>query len=108
MWTTAGKIRKGAIGVPVLSPEERSHQLAGLVGWEDGGDEIRKRFAFSSFPQAMEFVAKVAELANRRNHHPDILIQYDKVTLILTTHREGGVTEKDIAFAQAVDALSSQ
>ncbi|MBE3589436.1 MAG: 4a-hydroxytetrahydrobiopterin dehydratase [Firmicutes bacterium] len=94
--------------MPVLSDEDRAHQLAGLAGWEDGGDEIRKRFAFPSFAQAMEFVAKVAELAHRRNHHPDILIQYDKVTLILSTHREGGVTEKDIEFARAVDALISQ
>lgn len=89
----------------VLSEEERARRLAALPQWEDGGDEIRKRFRFDSFPEAIEFVGKVAELANARNHHPDILIQYKKVTLMLATHSEGGVTAKDLDFAQAVEEL---
>ncbi|MBX6351377.1 MAG: 4a-hydroxytetrahydrobiopterin dehydratase [Clostridia bacterium] len=89
----------------VLGEEERIRRLASLPGWEDGGDEIRKRFTFDSFEDAIAFVGRVAELAKRRNHHPDILIQYRKVTLLLSTHSEGGVTAKDVDFAAAVEEL---
>lgn len=88
----------------VLSDEERARRMSGLPGWEDGGDEIRKRYTFGSFAEAIEFVGRVAELATRRDHHPDILIQYKKVTLLLSTHSEGGVTERDLEFAEALES----
>jgi 4a-hydroxytetrahydrobiopterin dehydratase len=79
--------------------------LAGLDGWELSGREIVKRFQFPSFPAAVAFLVQVACLAERQDHHPDLLVQYDQVRLSVGTHSAGGVTEKDLALARAVEAL---
>jgi 4a-hydroxytetrahydrobiopterin dehydratase len=87
-----------------LSPEDARARLAGLPSWELAGDAIRRRYAFKDFKESMAFVNRVAELAERADHHPDILIEYSKVTLTLSTHDAGGLSEKDFALARNIDA----
>jgi 4a-hydroxytetrahydrobiopterin dehydratase len=69
---------------------------------------IARSFRFKNFSDAMQFVNKVARLAERANHHPDIMIRYDKVSLTLTTHDEGGLTEKDFKLACQINRLLRQ
>ncbi|MCL6650551.1 MAG: 4a-hydroxytetrahydrobiopterin dehydratase [Chloroflexi bacterium] len=89
----------------LVDPETLQRELRKLQGWERGEREIAKAYRFKDFKEAIAFVNEVAHLAEARNHHPDILIQYNRVTLKLSTHDEGGVTEKDLAMASACDAL---
>lgn len=77
--------------------------LAG-VSWRRDGDWLEKTSTFKDFREAMAFVNRVAELAEERNHHPDISISWNRVTLRLTTHDRGGLTERDFDLAQAIDA----
>ena len=90
--------------MPLLSSDEIQQRLATLSGWELEGPRIRKRYAFSAFKEAMGFVNGVASLAEEMNHHPDILVEYDKVTLMLTSHDAGGLTRRDFTLAQRIDS----
>ena len=87
-----------------LSPEDARTRLAGIPGWEIAGDAIRRRYEFASFAESIAFVNRVAQLADRADHHPDILIEYDKVALNLSSHDAGGLTERDFALARSIDA----
>ena len=80
--------------------------LASVPDWQKKGDLISRTFQFKDFPAAMKFVNAVAELAEETWHHPDIDIRWNKVTLALTTHDAGVLTEKDFALAKNFDALS--
>jgi 4a-hydroxytetrahydrobiopterin dehydratase len=73
--------------------------------WSD--DEITRSYEFVDFNQAMGFVTRVALAAEKSNHHPDIDIRWNEVTLTLSTHSEGGLTEKDLEMAKANTARSS-
>ncbi len=74
--------------------------------WHTDDDALVRDFTFSDFTAAMWFVNRVAELAEERNHHPDILVHgWNKVRLTLSTHDAGGLTEADHALAAAIDAL---
>jgi len=75
------------------------------VGWERDGDAITKAVKLSSFPAAIEFVRRVAEIAEAMDHHPDIDIRWRTVRLRSSTHSAGGLTEMDFELARAVDAL---
>lgn len=90
--------------VAKLSREKITAELRGLPGWALSGDAIERTFAFKDFVAAMNFVNRVAALAENAQHHPDILVRYSKVTLTLSTHDAGGVTAKDVDFARAVPA----
>jgi 4a-hydroxytetrahydrobiopterin dehydratase len=81
--------------------------LAGLAGWTRAGREIRKTYDFSSFQEAMTFVNRVADRAERADHHPDIDIRYNEVTLSLSTHSAGGLTARDFDLAREIEALRS-
>ncbi len=81
--------------MPKLTAEEIAALLATHPGWRMEGDSLIRELTFASFPQAVEFVNRVADLAEREDHHPDIAIRYKGVRLDLTTHDEGGVTERD-------------
>jgi 4a-hydroxytetrahydrobiopterin dehydratase len=70
----------------------------------DGG--LERTFELHSFPEAIAFVNRVAELAEQQNHHPDIAVSYRKVTLRWTTHSAGGITERDHALAAQSDDLA--
>jgi 4a-hydroxytetrahydrobiopterin dehydratase len=87
-----------------LSEAEVARRLAGLAGWERSGDEIRRTFAFADFKAALAFVNRVGEQAEAANHHPDIDIRYSKVTLALTTHDAGGLTDRDFELAERIRA----
>jgi 4a-hydroxytetrahydrobiopterin dehydratase len=80
--------------------------LAALPDWKRNGDVIARTFQFKDFPAAIKFTDAVALLAEEEWHHPDIDIRWNKVTLTLTTHDAGGLTEKDFALAKKFDALS--
>lgn len=74
-------------------------------GWENTGHSLVREFVFSDFADAMAFVNRVAQIAEEQNHHPDITIRWNKVTLDLSTHTSGGLTERDFTLAEAIDSL---
>lgn len=79
--------------------------LATVPHWKRRGKIITRTFVFKDFPAAVKFVNRVAVLAEKAWHHPDIDIRWNKVTLTLTTHDEGGLTEKDFTLARKFDRL---
>lgn len=81
--------------------------LPTVPSWERRGCVITRTYQFADFAQAIKFVNAVARLAERAWHHPDIGVQWNRVTLTLTTHDAGGLTEKDFILAGKVDALAS-
>ncbi len=86
-----------------LSETEVGRQLAHLPGWARSGEEIRKQYSFADFRTAIAFVNRVADLAEATQHHPDITISYNRVTLALTTHDAGGLTTNDISLAGQIE-----
>ncbi len=84
----------------LLNDEEVAAALAQLTGWQQDGRAIRRLYEFSGFREARMFVNRVADLAEELNHHPDILLRYHDVTLTLTSHDLGGITQRDIRFAR--------
>ncbi len=88
----------------LLTETEIEEALRRIPGWKHRGKEISRVYAFSGFIPAMAFANHVADLAETADHHPDILIQYTKVTLTLSTHSAGGLTESDFRLAQQIDA----
>ena len=88
-----------------LSEDEITEQLEALVGWARRGDEIIKTYKLPNFPAAIAFVTHVGFLAEAANHHPNIDIRWNKVTLALSTHDAGGLTAKDFALAAAADEV---
>ena len=90
----------------LLSEEKIREELKGLEGWEHKGNEIVKQFKFKNFVESVGFVNKTAILAEKADHHPDILIRYNKVNLTLSTHSEGGLTEKDFNLAHEIEKVS--
>lgn len=89
-----------------MTAEQVESSLAGLPDWTEVSGEIQRTYQFDNFVSAMKFVNAVAEAAEDAQHHPDILIRYNKVTLTLTTHDAGGITEKDFNLAQIADSLA--
>ncbi len=90
----------------LLSENEIAQRLSGLKDWTQEGNQIVKQYKFKNFVETMGFVTKVAILAERVDHHPDILIEYSKVTITLSTHSEGGLTEKDFNLASQIEDAS--
>src|SRR2546430_16434584 len=91
--------------MPKLLQEEIDHALSQLPGWKLEGNEIRKTFQHDAFAEAIVFVNAVAHLAELASHHPDIDIRYTNVTLALTTHDQGGLTEKDLHLARRIEEI---
>ena len=87
----------------VLSEDEIGSELATLEGWELRDARLRKQFTFRTFLRAMAFVNSVAYVAESAGHHPDITINYNKVTLRVITHSEGALTDRDFALARQID-----
>jgi 4a-hydroxytetrahydrobiopterin dehydratase len=83
------------------------HELHGWVEVADR-DAIRKSYHFNSFSEAWGFVSRVALLAEKADHHPEILIVYDRVELFLTTDEVEGLSDRDIRFAHAVDEIAPE
>lgn len=88
-----------------LSLVEIRQQLKGVPDWSRCAGGIQRTFPCGSFLRSLEFVRRVGRLAEKCDHHPDIDIRFDKVTLILVTHDQGGITGKDFALARHCDEL---
>ena len=80
--------------------------LADLPGWELAGSDIVREYKFADFVAAIAFVNQLADKAEAANHHPDIDIRWNKVRLALSTHSEGGLTQKDFALASEIESLA--
>ena len=89
----------------LLSSDQITNELQTLKGWNLVGKEIKKTCEHKDFVHAMGFVNSVALLAEKANHHPDIDVRWNKVTLTLSTHSAGGLTEKDFNLAREIEKL---
>ena len=87
----------------LLGTHEVAHQLATLPGWTLAGNAIRKQFTFAGFPEAIAFLQRLVPECEATDHHPDITVNYRRVTLTWSTHSQGGVTAKDIDGARMAD-----
>jgi len=93
-------------GTLPISPEKAREYLSQLLGWElVEAKKIRKEFKFSNFRQSLDFVNKVGSLAEEQQHHPDITIIYNKVSISLSTHTIGGLSENDFIMAAKINGL---
>lgn len=90
----------------LLSREEIDRRLKELKGWTLEGHAIKKQFVFAGFPEAVNFVTRLVPGAEAADHHPDITINYRRVTLAYSTHSEGGLTNKDFDGARMADACA--
>jgi len=90
-----------------LNPEQIKAALPAVKDWKKQSASITRTCQFKDFLGAMDFVNKVAKVAEEANHHPDIDIRWNKVTLTLATHSEGGLTQKDIDLAKKIDGLAA-
>jgi 4a-hydroxytetrahydrobiopterin dehydratase len=89
--------------MPKLSEAQTGTELKSLPGWEYQDNSLRKQFRFKEFMDGIRFVERVAEMAEAADHHPDMHINYTRVTFICSTHSEGGVTEKDVTLAKQIE-----
>jgi len=89
----------------LLTENEIQNRLNSLSGWELDGKTIKCVRTFSGFPEAVTFVNKLVDPAETAGHHPDLAISYNKVTVSLSTHDAGGLTEKDFAMAETIAKL---
>ena len=91
--------------MPRLNAADLATALGRLSGWTAANNEIGKTFVFGNFVEAIAFVNRVAELAEAAGHHPNLDIRYNRVRIVLTTHDDGGVSEKDVALAGEIDGV---
>jgi 4a-hydroxytetrahydrobiopterin dehydratase len=89
----------------VLTESQIRRALKSLRGWKLRGTAIKRVFTKKDFVSAIGFVQAVAFLAEKMDHHPDIDIRWNTVTLVLSTHSAGGITKKDIALAEQINSL---
>lgn len=89
----------------LLSNSEIAEGLKPLSGWKRDGRFITKTFEFRDFMDGIGFINRVAAVAEKEEHHPDIRVRYTSITLSVQTHSEGGVTEWDLGLAAAVEAM---
>ena len=87
----------------ILSEQEVERQLTNLSDWALEGRAIRKQYTFADFPSAVAFINRLVPEAESADHHPDIVINYRRVTLLYSTHSEGGLTQKDFDGAAMAD-----
>ena len=91
----------------VLTDSEIQRALGSLHGWQRNGIAIQRVFRFPDFKIAMQFVNKVADAAEKANHHPDIDIRYNTVTMTLVSHDAGGITQRDVRMAEVIDKIGA-
>jgi len=92
----------------VLSDTDIQQALQKHPGWKKNGNTIERVFQFSDFVRAMDFANQIAEAAEAINHHPDIHISYNKVTLTLVSHDSGGVTQRDVRMAGKINEIAAK
>jgi 4a-hydroxytetrahydrobiopterin dehydratase len=95
------------MAIPQLTEAERDAALASLPEWRlrDDGLAIERKFKFADFNEAFGFMTRVALLADKYDHHPEWLNVYNRVAITLTTHDAGGLSQRDVTMAKAIDAL---
>jgi 4a-hydroxytetrahydrobiopterin dehydratase len=98
-------IRTGGT-MPLLSEDEVEERLGQLEGWSREGNALKREFKLKDFVGSVEFVNRMVEPAEEMNHHPDLSISWNKVTVSLSTHSEGGITENDFELARKIDSLA--
>jgi len=87
----------------LLSKQDIASRLAALKGWKLEGNFLAKSFEFDEFIKGISFVSRVARVAERLQHHPDIVVRYTTVKLLIQTHSAGGITLKDFQLASAIE-----
>jgi 4a-hydroxytetrahydrobiopterin dehydratase len=91
--------------MPALTTKQVSLHLKAIPNWSKRAHTILRTFKFEGFLKSIDYVNRIARKAQKMNHHPDIDIRFNKVTLTLTTHDEGGVTTKDFSLARQCDEV---
>jgi len=94
--------------MPALTTKQVSLRLKSVPNWSKRARTISRTFEFEGFLKSINFVNRIARKAQRMNHHPDIEIRFDRVTLKLTTHDEGGITKKDFSLARQCEEVFSK
>jgi 4a-hydroxytetrahydrobiopterin dehydratase len=92
--------------MPRLSDADIEDALATLPGWSRQGEALERLFTFPSFPDAVAFVVRLGFAAEAADHHPDLIVNYRRVTVRYSTHSAGGITEKDVEGARTADRLA--
>lgn len=92
--------------MPPLSPDEVEARLTELPGWQRVDDTIQRRFEFEDFAEAIGFVNRIAPVAEEMSHHPDLAVSWSVVTVTITTHAQGALTDADFELARKIDPLS--
>ncbi len=95
------------MSVSKLTEAEISSAIAQLTGWAVVNGKLQKKWKFADFVSAMGFITKVAIVAEKMDHHPELFNVYNQVTIDLTTHDAGGISAKDVELAKKIDALAS-
>ena len=91
--------------MPLLSDDQIEQRLQGLDGWSREGDVIVKEFKLADFKGSVDFVNALTPVAEEMNHHPDLKISWNTVSVSISTHSQGGLTENDFELAGKIDAL---
>ena len=105
-WLNYAHVRMILVRMPkLLSETDIKSRLTSLKGWKREKSFITKTFEFDSFMSGIRFVDKLAEIAEEKEHHPDIHLRYTKIKLSIQTHSAGGVTGKDFDLAAAIDQI---
>ena len=86
-----------------LSSDQIVEKLRALPGWERRGETIAKQYTFKEFMDGIRFINRIAETAEQMDHHPDMTVNYRRITFALSTHDQGGITEKDFKLADAIE-----
>ncbi len=97
-------------GIPPMEADKARDYIAATPGWKlaDNTTRISRKFEFATFPKAIDFVVRVAELAEDEGHHPDFEIHYNKVDIILWTHKINGLHENDFIMAAKINGLTGK
>jgi 4a-hydroxytetrahydrobiopterin dehydratase len=90
-----------------LNDEEIEQRLAELDGWKRAGDAIERTFELDDFKGSVDFVNRLTPIAEEMNHHPDLAVSWNKVTVTITTHSEGGLTANDFELARRIATLAA-
>lgn len=91
--------------MPAMKPKDVQLQLKSVPKWTKRAQTLIRTYQFKEFMDGLQFVTRVAKRAEKSQHHPDIDIRFNKVTVKLTTHDEGGITEKDFSMARQCDEV---
>jgi 4a-hydroxytetrahydrobiopterin dehydratase len=94
--------------MPLLSDDQITDRLSDLEGWERKGDAIVKSYKAGNFVGSVKLVDALTPVAEEMNHHPDLEISWDTVTVSISTHAEGGLTENDFELARKIDSLGGR